>query len=76
MKALTEFPSIHLEPEGFQDLQDDNSRPKLRQLRKTKLTLSQINKIRRMQEVRKFEYDQKLKYIRKQYAPLPAVPGL
>ena len=30
------------EPEGFQDLEDDNSRPKLRQLRKTKLTLSQI----------------------------------
>jgi hypothetical protein len=29
-----------------------------------------------MQEVRKFEYDQKLKYIRKQYAPPPAVPGL
>ena len=64
------------EPEGFQDLEDDNSRPKLRQLRKTKLTLSQINKLRRMQEVRKFEYDQKLKYIRKQYAPPPAVPGL
>ena len=59
-----------------QDLQDDNSRPKLRELRKTKLTLSQINKIRRMQEVRKFEYDQKLKNIRQQYAPPAPVPGL
>jgi hypothetical protein len=29
-----------------------------------------------MQEVRKFEYDQKLKYIRKQYAPPAAPPGL
>ena len=48
------------EPEGYQDIQDDNSRPKLRELRKTKLTLAQINKLRRMQEVRKFEYDQKL----------------
>ena len=70
------FELFDKEPEGFQDLEDDNSRPKLRQLRKTKLTLSQINKIRRMQEVRKFEYDEKLKYIRKQYAPPPAVPGL
>ena len=64
------------EPEGYQDIQDDNSRPKLRALRKTKLTLAQINKLRRMQEVRKFEYDQKLKYIRKQYAPPAAPPGL
>ena len=64
------------EPEGYQDIQDDNSRPKLRELRKTKLTLTQINKLRRMQEVRKFEYDQKLKYIRKQYAPPAAPPGL
>lgn len=64
------------EPEGYQDLEDDNSRPKLRELRKTKLTLSQINKIRRMQEVRKFEYDTKLKNIRKQYSPPPAAPGL
>ena len=64
------------EPDGYQDLADDNSRTKLRELRKTKLTLSQINKIRRMQEVRKFEYDQKLKHIRKQYSPPPAAPGL
>ena len=64
------------EPEGYQDIQDDNSRPKLRELRKTKLTLAQINKLRRMEEVRKFEYDQKLKYIRKQYAPPAAPPGL
>lgn len=64
------------EPEGYQDLAADNSRPKLGQLRKTKLTLSQINKIRRMQEVRKYEYDKKLKHLRKQYAPPPSVPGL
>lgn len=64
------------EPEGYQDVGADNSRPKLGQLRKTKLTLAQINKIRKMQEVRKFEYDNKLKYIKKQYAPPPAAPGI
>lgn len=64
------------EPEGYQDLSADNSRPKLGELRKTKLTLRQLNKLRRMQEVRNYEYEQKLVLIRKQYAPPAAPPGL
>lgn len=68
------------EPEGYQDLDDDNSRPKFRQTRKTRLTLKQINKLRKIQDVRNFEKEQKLKKIRKQYAPAPAegggLPGL
>lgn len=59
-------------PEGYQDLAVDNSRPKFGQLRKTRLTLKQINKLRRIQEVRGYEMEQKLKKIRKQYAPAPA----
>ena len=36
----------------YQDLSQDNSQPRLGDLRKTKLTLRQINKLRRMQDVR------------------------
>lgn len=58
---------------GLQDVQDDNSQPRLGDLRKTKLTLRQINKLRRMNDVRSFEYKEKLKQVKKQYSP-PAQP--
>lgn len=60
---------------GFQDLEDDNSVPKLGDLRKTKLTLRQINKLRRLNDVRTYEYKEKLKQIKKQYA-VPTEPTL
>ena len=63
-------------PEGYQDLSQDNSQPQLDNLRKTRLTLRQLNKLRQMQDVRSFEYKQKLKSVKKQYAPPPAAPGL
>ena len=60
-------------PEAYQDLSQDNSQPQLHNLRKTRLTLRQINKLRQMNDVRSYEYKEKLKDIRKQYAP-PAQP--
>jgi len=60
-------------PEAYQDLSQDNSQPRLGNLRKTRLTLRQLNKLRQMQDVRSYEYKQKLKDIKKQYAP-PATP--
>jgi len=60
---------------GYQDVEDDNSQPALGQLRKTKLTLRQINKLRRMNDVRQFEYKEKLKDIKRQYQPA-AQPAL
>ena len=51
----------------MQDVQDDNTQPQLGDLRKTKLTLRQINKLRRMNDVRTFEYAEKLKLLRNQY---------
>ena len=63
-------------PEGYQDVSQDNSQPRLGNLRKPRLTLRQLNKLRQMQDVRSFEYKEKLKQVRKQYAPLPAAPGL
>jgi hypothetical protein len=61
------------EPEAYQDLEQDNSQPQLGDLRKTHLTLRQLNKLRKMNDVRAVEYKEKLKRVRQQYAP-PAQP--
>ena len=64
------------EPEAYQDVSQDNSQPRLGDLRKTRLTLRQLRKLRQMNDVRTYEYKEKLKLIRQQYAPPPAPPGL
>ena len=66
----------HRSPEAYQDVSQDNSQPQLGSLRKTRLTLRQLNKLRQMNDVRNFEYKEKLKDIRKQYAPPAAPPAL
>ena len=63
-------------PEAYQDLSQDNSQPQLGDLRKTRLTLRQIRKLRQMNDVRNYEYKEKLKLIRQQYAPPAAPPAL
>lgn len=60
-------------PEAYQDLAQDNSQPALGQLRKTKLTLRQLNKLRKMNDVRAYEFKEKIKRVKQQYAP-PAQP--
>jgi hypothetical protein len=64
------------EPQAYQDLSQDNSQITIKDLRKTRLTLRQLNKLRRMNDVRAVEYKRDLEEIRKQYAPPPAAPGL
>jgi hypothetical protein len=68
---LNEF--FSREAPQYQDLSQDNSQPQLGDLRKSRLTLRQLNKLRKMNDVRAFEYKEKLKNIRKQYQP-PAQP--
>ena len=63
-------------PEAYQDVSQDNSQPRLGNLRKTRLTLRQLNKLRQMNDVRSFEYKEKLKQVKKQYAPPAAPPAL
>ena len=63
----------HRDKEEYQDVSQDNSQPKLGDLRKTKLTLRQINKLRQLNDVRSFEFKQRLKRVKQQYAP-PAQP--
>jgi hypothetical protein len=65
----------HKDPDNYQDLAQDNSQPQLGDLRKTHLTLRQLNKLRRMNDVRQVEYKDKLKLIRQQYAA-PVAPAM
>ena len=60
-------------PAAYQDVSQDNTQPQLGDLRKTKLTLRQINKLRRLNDVRAYEFREKLKRVQTQYAP-PAQP--
>lgn len=62
-------------PQAYQDLEQDNSQLKLTDLRKTRLTLRQLNKLRMMNDVRMVEYKEKLKLVRQQYSPPPAPPA-
>jgi hypothetical protein len=54
--------------EGYQDVESDNSKPKWRESRKTKLTLRQIRKLRKMNDVRNYEKANYLKKIHAQYS--------
>ena len=60
------------DPEAYQDVSQDNSQPELGDMLKSRLTLRQINKLRKMNDVRMYEYKEKLKLVRQQYAPPPA----
>lgn len=61
------------QPKSYQDVSQDNSRPSLGDLRKTKLTLRQINRLRQLNDIRQYEFREKLEKIQAQYAP-PAQP--
>lgn len=57
---------------GYQDVESDNSKPRWRESRKTKLTLKQIRKLRKMMDVRNFEKQQYLKKVHEQYGAAAA----
>ena len=57
--------------QGLQDVNDDNSKPVYRTSRKTKLTLKQIRKLRRMMDVRQYEKKLYLDKVRNQYGAKP-----
>ena len=62
---------------AYQDLDRDNSVQKVHDLRKTRLTLAQINQLRKMNDQRTVEYVEKMKLVRQQYgAPAGGQPGL
>lgn len=64
---------------GYRTEKEDNSAVRLSDIRKTRLTLAQINRLRQANDIRRFEHEQKLKQVSKQYkAPVEAggMPGL
>jgi len=67
--------------DGYYDPEDDNSQLKMSDLRKTRLTLLQLNKLRKMDDVRAYEQAEKVKNVQLQYAPKAdaaagALPGM
>jgi hypothetical protein len=57
------------QPAGYYNQEDDNTPLKLTDLRKTKLTLMQLNRLRTMDDVRSFEQSKKKEDIQTQYKP-------
>jgi hypothetical protein len=62
-------------PKGYRTEKDDNSSVKLRDLRKTKLTLKQLNRLRIMNDIRKLEHEKKVEAVQKQYKMAPQSPA-
>jgi hypothetical protein len=67
--------------DGYYDPEDDNSQLKMSDLRKTRLTLLQLNKLRKMDDVRAYEQAEKVKNVQLQYVPKAdaaagALPGM
>ena len=59
-------------PDSYRDETQDQSAPKWGDTRKTKLTLEQINLLRKMNDQRTVEYAEKLKRVKEQYGASPA----
>jgi hypothetical protein len=62
---------VKANPDGYASENEDNTVLKLKDLRKTRLTLAHLNKLRIANDVRKFEHEKKLKSVAKQYSPAP-----
>ena len=58
-------------PAGYQSEKDDHTALKLSDLRKTKLTLKQLNRLRIMNDVRKLEHEKKIDAVQNQYKAPP-----
>ena len=59
-------------PAGYQNEKEDHTALKLTDLRKTKLTLKQLNRLRIMNDVRKLEHEKKIDAVQNQYKAPPA----
>ena len=62
--------------EGFRTEKEDNTTLKFSDLRKTKLTLAQLNRLRIMNDVRKLEHEEKLTTLKTQYKAAPDETGM
>ncbi len=68
------FELFERNPTGYSSEEEDHTSLKMSDLRKTRLTLGQLNKLRIMNDVRKIEHEQKLAKVKSQYKA-PAAEG-
>jgi hypothetical protein len=61
-------------PKGYGNEREDNTALKLSDLRKTKLTLKQLNRLRIMNDIRKLEHEKKIDTVQQQYKAPAAAP--
>jgi organic radical activating enzyme len=52
---------------GYQSLENDKSQQKVEDLRKTRLTLAQINQLRKMNDQRSLEFKENLQKVKLMY---------
>lgn len=52
---------------GYRTEKDDHTPLRLSDLRKTRLTLKQLNRLRIMNDIRRLEHEQKLEKVKTQY---------
>ncbi len=60
---------------GYQSDSEDQTPLKLSDVRKTRLTLADLNKLRMANDVRKVEHEKKLEAVSKQYKMPASMPG-
>ena len=63
-------------PSEFQDLSQDGSQLKFTDARKTRLTLSHINRLRKMNDMRALEHAKEMQLIKQMYGAPPVEGGL
>jgi len=74
MRLMEMFDDANMK--GYRTEKDDNTVMHLNDLRKTKITLRQINRLRIMNDVRKLEHEKDLEQVQNQYkAPAAQPPG-
>lgn len=63
-------------PGQYQDLAKDNSQLKYTDSRKTRLTLDQINRLRKMNDMRALEHAKEMSLVQQMYGAQPAEQAL
>ena len=67
-------------PSGYHSDKDDNSVMKLKDLRKSRLTLAHLNRLRLANDMRKYEKEEEVEQVSDQYKPpapeAGAMPGM
>lgn len=73
---MNETTIVEPTPPGYATEKDDQTILKLSDLRKTRLTLGQINKLRQINDIKGIEHEQKLLKLSTQYKPAATEGGM